>query len=141
MLFSCVERNMYHQYESIASSTWNEQDAYRFEVEVSDTLSMYDVFIEIRNNNIYPYENLWLFVSFETPDGNRRKDTLDCRMADQYGNWLGKGFSHYTLTVPYEQSITFPRSGIYSYTLRQGMREEKLKGITDVGVRVSAARK
>ena len=132
---------MYHHYESITSSSWNEQDAYRFEVDVSDTLSAYDVFIEIRNNTIYPYENLWLFVAFETPGGARRKDTLDCRLADPYGNWLGKGFSHYTLTVPYEESITFPYSGTYSYTLQQGMREEKLKGITDVGIRISPSKK
>jgi len=132
---------MYHHYESIASSIWNEQDAYRFEVKVSDTLSMYNVFIEIRNNDTYRYANLWLFVAFETPGGARRQDTLDCRLADPYGNWLGKGFSHYILTIPYEQAVIFPHSGTYSYTLLQGMREEKLKGITDVGIRISPAGK
>ncbi len=141
MLFSCTDHNMYHHYESIKSSAWNEHEAYLFDVEVSDTLSVYDVFIEIRNNDSYPYENLWLFVSFETPWNNRRKDTLDCRLADPYGQWFGKGFSQYTLSVPYEKSVVFPRSGTYSYTIRQGMREEKLKGITDIGVRISPAQR
>ena len=137
VLFSCVENNVYHHYETIDDSIWNEHIAYRFDVEITDTLSVYDVFIEIRNNNAYSYENLWLFVSHETPWNDRRKDTLNCRLAYPDGQWCGKGLSLYSLSVPYEEAVSFPHPGIYSYTLRHGMREEKLKGITDIGIRVS----
>ena len=137
MFFSCSEDTVYHQFLSVESSGWDQSHPLKFDVEISDTVSRYDVLLEVRNNDHYPYENLWLFVTYETPQGDRRKDTLDCVLADVSGRWQGTGMSLYTLTLPYEQSVIYPRSGTYSYTIRQGMRKEKLKGITDIGLKIS----
>jgi gliding motility-associated lipoprotein GldH len=40
------------------------------------------------------------------------------------------------LPLIYEENYKFARSGEYKIKLQQGMREEALKGITDVGVQV-----
>jgi len=95
------------------------------------------VSIELRNNNSYPFSNIWLFVDFQMPDGMCRADTINADLADVYGKWYGKGMSLYNLSIPYEISILYPDTGTYIYTIHQGMRENILKGISDIGLKVS----
>ncbi len=135
-LTACSHNEKYSSFYSFPQSVWYKDTIARFEVHISDTLSYHDVFIDIRNTNDYPYKNLWLFVSFETPSGQFRKDTLECLMADDFGKWYGKGISLYELSVPYEQKIRFPHSGVYTYSIQQGMRNDLLEGINDVGIRL-----
>ena len=40
---------------------------YYFTFEVKDISVPYDLTLEVRNNNLYPYQNLWLFCSEEQP--------------------------------------------------------------------------
>ncbi len=135
---SCTNQDeLFYQFKSTESSNWNKDKLFDFAVEVSDTSGIYDVFVEIRNTDQYKFRNLWLFVSNKTPEGNSKKDTINCELADMYGKWYGKGSNHYTLVLPLDQNIRFRIPGTYIYSVRQGMREENLKGITDVGLRIA----
>jgi len=133
---SCNSRELYHEFISFTSSGWKVDQSSRFVFTVTDTLSACNTFIEVRNSNDYIYRNLWLFVDFQTPDGFIRTDTLNCLLADEYGKWLGKGFSLFTNQFPYQLQYQFPHTGNYSWTIRHGIRENELKGISDIGVRV-----
>jgi gliding motility-associated lipoprotein GldH len=133
---ACSTNEVYYDYRSFRNSTWTEDSICMFKVPLADTLSLYDVYVELRNNDDYPYRNLWLFITLETPDGKARQDTLNCEMADEFGKWHGKGLSLYTLSLPYDISVQFPDSGTYTYSIRHGMREKNLKGISDVGLRI-----
>ncbi len=135
-LVACSKGELYSDFKGIENATWDKNKSCDFVVEVTDTTRLYDVVLEIRNKNDYPFRNLWLFVQMKTPEGNVRKDTLNCELADPEGKWYGRGLSLYVLNFPYEQKISFPRSGNYTYSIRQGMRADQLKGISDIGLRV-----
>lgn len=137
ILCNCTDKDSYSNYHSFKKSEWNKSDVGHFEVPVSDTINPYDIYLELRNNREYEYRNLWMFVSIETPSGNIRQDTVNCLLADNIGNWYGKGFSLYHVEIPYEKSITFPRKGNYIFKIQQGMREDILKGISDIGIRIT----
>ncbi len=63
-------------------------------------------------------------------------DTLNFRLADDRGRWLGRGIGDlYFIRLPYKQDILFPYKGIYRFEIVQGMRTD-LEGIRDVGLRV-----
>lgn len=98
---------------------------------------LFDVSLEIRNNNDYPFRNIWLFVDFQAPGGDVRTDTVGVDLADVYGKWHGSGISLYSLSIPYEKAVRFPQKGAYTYSIRQGMRENPLKGISDIGLKIS----
>ena len=66
---------------------------YYFTFEVKDISVPYDLTLEVRNNNLYPYQNLWLFCSEEQPIGPLRRDTIECMLADEFGKWHGHGIS------------------------------------------------
>jgi len=134
---SCSHKEVFFEYHSFTNAEWNRDDKAVFNVKIEEKAQPYDVSIELRNNDDYPFSNLWLFVDFKMPNGKSRTDTIGTDLADIYGKWYGKGLSLYNLSIPYETSILFPDTGTYVYSVRQGMRIDPLKGITDIGLKVS----
>ena len=110
---------------------------YGFDIPVTDTVALYNVYVNIRNRGEYPYQNLWLFLTKITPDSIESKDSIECYLADQRGKWLGKGLgSILEMPVLYQQKVRFKSSGIYHYKIVHGMRDSLLSGINDIGIRV-----
>jgi gliding motility-associated lipoprotein GldH len=136
-VINCSNQELFSEFHSFPKSEWDKSEMVRFEVDVTDDSPRYDVSLEIRNNNNYPFRNLWLFIDFQTPTGSLRSDTLQVELADMYGKWYGKGISLYAYSFPYELNVQYPDTGKYVYTIRHGIRENPLKGISDIGLRVS----
>ena len=136
-IVSCSHKEIFFEYHSFANTEWNRDEPVVFSVKIEDNSQPYDVSIELRNNDAYPFSNIWLFVDYKTPDGNSRADTIGADLADVYGKWYGKGLSLYSLSIPYETAVLFPDTGTYIYSIHQGMRENPLKGISDIGMKVS----
>jgi gliding motility-associated lipoprotein GldH len=58
-----------------------------------DSTKRYDLFINLRDNNNYQYNNL-LIVSVEKPNGYTKVDTLEYQMAEPDGTLLGNVYRH-----------------------------------------------
>ena len=136
-IVSCSHNEFFFEYHSFANAEWNRDEPAVFHVNIEDNSQPYNLSIELRNNNSYPFSNIWLFVDYKMPNGNSRADTISADLADVYGKWYGKGMSLYNLSIPYETLVLFPDTGTYIYSIRQGMRENRLKGISDIGLKVS----
>lgn len=135
-LTACSPDEIFSGFHSFPESRWPRSGKAAFEVEITDNALRYDVRLEIRNSNSYPFRNLWLFVDVTTPDRAQRMDTVNVELADVYGKWYGSGMSLYTRSFLFEEAIQYPMPGIYTYSVRQGMRAEVLEGIADIGLTV-----
>ena len=136
-IISCTHKEIFFTYHSFASSEWSRDNPAVFNVKIDDNFQAYNLSVEIRNSDDYPFSNIWLFIDCNAPDGKQRTDTIGADLADIYGKWYGKGLSLYNLSIPYETSFLFPDTGTYIYSIRQGMREDPLRGISDIGLKVS----
>jgi gliding motility-associated lipoprotein GldH len=134
--FSCSSPALYNQYQAINETIWEKDKVYYFTFEIEDPSNLYDIHLEIRNNNLYPYQNLWIFYSEEPPIGSLRKDTLECMLANEFGKWYGNGISLFQSSFPLRKQYKFPHAGQYTFGIRQGMRDDTLKGIQEIGLRV-----
>ena len=136
-IISCSHREIFFQYHSFTNAEWDSDNPAVFNVKIEDNSQPYDVSIELRNNDNYPFGNIWLFIDYQAPDGKSRTDTIGFDLADAQGKWLGKGLSLYNLSMPYKTSVLYPDTGTYIYSIFQGMQEKPLKGISDIGLKVS----
>lgn len=134
---SCVNNDVYFQYYNIPSEEgWDKEKEYNFDILIEDTIASYNVFVNVRNTSKYPYQNLWIFSS-ETFDQTNRNDTINFYLADNRGKWLGKGAGDIReMSVFLRQDIRFDKKGLYQIKLKQGMRDNLLLGLNDIGVRV-----
>ena len=133
----CDENRVFEEYKSIPESTWNKDSLVRFDVHIDNTSQNNNLYIDVRNELTYSYSNLWLFVEIVQPNGKAVKDTVEITLALPSGEWLGKGFGGLkTYQALFRRNVYFPEAGDYKINIQQGMREENLKGISDIGFRV-----
>ncbi len=141
--WSCDSNYVFDEYKTLPN-TWHKDSIVRFKVNPLDTITPYNVFINLRNNNDYKYSNLFLIVSTKFPKGKVVKDTLEYRMAKPNGEFLGTGFSDIKENkLWYKEHVVFEEPGFYEFSIQQAMRENgkvqgviNLEGITDVGLRI-----
>ena len=140
---ACDKNSAFDKYETLPKQ-WNKDSIISFEVENLDSIQVYDLFINIRNTNDYPYSNLYLITSMNFPHGKVVEDTLEYQMAKSDGEWLGVGVGEAKSSkLWYKKGVRFEEEGTYTFKIRQAMRKngerdgvENLKGITEVGLRI-----
>lgn len=140
LCFSCDQQALYDQYQAIDNTAWEKDKEYYFSFQVDDISCPYNLTLEVRNNNMYPYQNLWLFCNEEQPIGPLKRDTIECVLADEFGKWYGHGISLFQSSFPIREKYTFEHPGMYTFSFRQGMRDSTLKGIQEIGFRVEKAK-
>lgn len=134
---SCDPNRVYEENIDIPMMVWEKNNKLKFEVDITDTLSIYNLFINVRNAGTYPYSNIYLFVDITFPDGKVYRDTVEGQLADANGQWLGSGLGDiWDNQIPYKQNTRFPLSGKYVFQIEQAMRDEQLHSILDAGLRV-----
>ena len=137
LFVACNSDVVYDDSVRVANPMWHADSVARFEIVIKDTTLDYQSGILIRNSGDYAYQNLWLFVTEIAPDSTITCDTIEYYLADNYGRWLGSGIgSLYTNIYYYKEELHYSQEGVYTYEIRQGMREEELKGITNIGVQI-----
>ncbi len=136
LLASCGSRTIYSEYQSLPITGWEADSTLQFTFSITDTLAAYDMLIHVRHTQQYPYQNMWLFVEGVTPT-LAKADTIEFYLADQRGKWLGNGWGNLReMPVLYMQQVTFPTAGEYTCRIQQGMRDECLRGVNDIGLTV-----
>jgi gliding motility-associated lipoprotein GldH len=139
MIFSsCKGEDIYFQkYETIESSSWNKEEVKVFDFDIVDTTKLYEFYLNLRNNNEYGYGNIFVFWTLQSPDGRTKTDTAQFILAKPNGQWLGKSASGTVIeNSMYFLKTKLPTRGTYSFEFVQGMRDENLEGIKDVGLKI-----
>jgi gliding motility-associated lipoprotein GldH len=134
---SCDRNRYFDQTLNIQDEGWHKDYTAVFEVEVTDTISLFDFYINLRNTVDYKYSNFYLFLNTELPDGMTARDTIELILADRSGRWLGKGFGKYRdnqLLV--RRGLQFPMAGKYVFEIEHAMRDTLLTGIGSAGIRI-----
>lgn len=135
LLVACQQDVVYTHFDAVPAAQWSADSAMVFHPVVDDSINHYRMHINIRHTDRYAYQNLWLFVDVTQDSLLLRRDTIEAQMANDKGEWYGAGLSKFTLPMIYLDDVELTR-GEYTITIHQGMREETLKGITEVGLKV-----
>lgn len=140
-LVGCQEV-LFQDSRPVPNKNWEIGHNISFDVEVKDTMTGYDFYIDLRNESNYPYANIFMFVNTTFPSGKSAKDTVECILADRTGRWLGRGLGDVIDNhILFKQNIRFPNEGIYSFAFEHGMRNEALPAVLDVGISIEKHRK
>lgn len=143
LLASCDSNRVFDVYKSIPNQ-WHKDSVVSFKVNPPDSINPYNLFVNLRNNDDYKYNNLYLIVEMNFPHGKTIKDTLQYRMAKPNGEFLGTGFTDVKENkLWYKDGVVFNESGEYTINIQHAMRENgkvngvvNLEGITEVGFRI-----
>ena len=144
-MISCDKKRVFDEYQSVGRE-WHKDSIITFDIPEMDSIHKYNLFVNIRNNNDYPFNNMFLIVALDLPNGVTNVDTLEYMMAAPDGTLLGEGFSDYKVNkLFYKENAVFKPSGKYKVSIEQAVRQngkitgvETLKGISEVGFRIES---
>ncbi len=137
LITACDTKRYFEENKPIVNGGWKSEEKAHFNVQITDTLSAYDFFLNVRNSSDYTYSNLYLFLQTTNAVGKKAQDTIECQLADYTGKWLGSGlgsikFNRFLI----QKGVKFHQKGCYTFEIEQAMRVKVLKGIVDVGIRI-----
>mgnify|MGYP000750962658 CR=1 FL=1 len=140
---SCDKKRVFDDYKSVGN-TWEKDSIVAFNFIQEDTTKLYNLFINLRANQAYKFNNLYLIVSLERPGGLTKVDTLQYQMTNPDGSLLGNGFSDIKESkLFYKENLRFDSLGDYKVKIQQAVRQtgkiegiNALEGITEVGFRI-----
>jgi len=136
LLTACDSEMVYDHYISAESGMWKWNDVAVFEMEISDTTSLNNIYLQVRHSTNYPMSNLYMFVNVKGPGGQFRRDTVNMILAGPDGNWMGRGSGNLReLRLLYRSQTRFGVSGTYNFSIEQAMRKAELP-VSDVGLRI-----
>ena len=123
------------EFQAIEENTWKWADTKSFTFTIDDSTHYYNLSIGLRIQGTFAYSNIWLISQIQG-NNTKIKNQVPIDIADQTGRWLGEGMSNLiTYSKPtYIQKKLAP--GTYTWTISQNMRDEKLGGVADVGIKV-----
>ncbi|MFC2118574.1 gliding motility lipoprotein GldH [Bacteroidota bacterium] len=137
---SCDANKVFEENIEIPAAGWDKNYFAEFIVDISDTNSFYNFYVNIRNGSKYPNSNLFLFINTKAPNGDFLKDTVEFIIADERGKWLGSGLGNvWSNQIQYKRNIKFRTAGQYIFTIQQGMRIKVLPSIKNIGLRIETS--
>lgn len=134
----CMNINRFERNVQIPGQEWR----YAFEPEIRfdimDTASLYNVYLTLRHTDQYAYSNIWLEISTKQPgDTTFQKERFELGLQEAGGKWLGTGYADiWELRHLLLESLKLRKAGTYTIRIRQIMRDEPLRHIMNVGVRI-----
>lgn len=149
ILSSCNSIDLYERVEPIPAHQWQSKYKPQFTFQIKDTTVPYQIYILLRHNNQYRYNNIWMNLWAKSPADTLQKLSLELPLANKEG-WLGTGmddvFEHriqvggeaakFSFLQPVADGFVFTKPGEYTFSLEQIMRDDPLLNVMDVGLRL-----
>lgn len=131
----------YHTFLRPPAEGWTRRDTLPYQLlkEAEDTKCQID--IELRYSSLYPYRSIWLLVAHNEKDSTVfTTDTIECVLTNKAGMFDGAGVNGL-----YQKRFPLLRTTLKAHTdpifkITHYMKDKKLKGIQDVGLRVSTTK-
>jgi gliding motility-associated lipoprotein GldH len=137
----CTDPNaVTDQNTEIANRNWAYTNKVKFTVNITDAQVPYNLYLNLRVTGDYKYSNMFVLVQQTDPAKKSLSTRYEIRLANPDGEWLGEGSGNlYSYQTPFKINYKFPASGIYTFQLEQNMRDNPLREVSDVGIRVERA--
>lgn len=123
--------------QAINARNWSYVNRIKVPFVIDDLNSSYGLYINLRHTGDYRYSNIFLRIHTRSPNGKVLSERKEFRLALPDGQWLGTGTGNlYQYQLPLTENYQFAQKGQYVIEIEQNMRDNPLKEITDVGLRI-----
>lgn len=140
-----IKMDAYEKNLEIPGHDWAYDYKPSFDVTIQpeDTANLYDIYVNVRHTDAYPYSNIWLLVGTRYPgDSIPKEQRVELPLADINGKWHGSGIDDiYEHRVLIQQKAIFSKPGTYKFTFEQNMRQNPLPHVMNIGLRIEKAGK
>ena len=137
---SCSTIDLYEKSVAIPGHAWRNTYKPSFSFTIKDTSSAYRLFVIIRHSDRYSFNNIYINLTIKQPGMDSLQTArYDLPLANEDG-WMGSGmddiYEHRIPLTPLSGHFYFRKPGDYVFSVEQMMRENPLKNILTIGLRI-----
>lgn len=142
LLTGCDSQRVYEENRELSQRYWRYEEAPVFDFHIEDSVPSYNLYFNVRNSVDYPWTRINVTYSLMDSSGQSLSqklvfhDLFDATGRPYGQSGIGDLYDHQFLLL---EKFRFPHPGNYSVRLVQFSREDTLKGVLAVGVRVERA--
>lgn len=136
---SCDDARVFEENRELARREWLATDEPDFTFFIDDSAQTYNLYYNLRNSLQYEWDRIFVTYSVLDSTGTALSSKLVYHdLFDPTGRPLGEsGIGDlYDHQFPLLENYRFPRRGTYTVRLTQFSRQDTLRGVLAVGVRV-----
>ena len=137
ILSSCASIDLYEKAVNIPKHQWSSSFKPSFDFTIKDTSASYKLFLVLRHNEKYNFNNIFVNVYVKGPGQDTiQKIQQDLVLATNEKGWLASAMDdiyEHRIQLGTEQSL---KAGNYTFTIEQIMREDPLENVLNVGLRI-----
>ena len=126
VLSACGEAPFYEKAYSFENREWKQDVKLKYEVDFQNIEKEYDFTLSLRTSTDYKYNNIWVFMKTETPDGTTAREPFELKITNPDGSWIGEKSGSIVTTSLYFKRRKMPVKGKYTFTLEQGITDSKI---------------
>lgn len=142
LIVGCESNVIYEESKPVNTYGWHLCDSLQYSFDIQDSAQRYDLSVSVRHRDVYDYTNLYVKILTKLPSGEIKSEVVSLPLCDESGKWLGKCAGDVCFSRILLLSRTyFPIKGTYNFYIMHEMRQEKLKNILDLGLRLEKSAK
>ena len=139
-LTSCDPNRLYETNTPVVDEKWSYDDVKSFTIDVKDTTTRYNIYINMRHSFLFEWRNVYVQVGTQLPDGKKMDKRVNLPLCESDGKWYGSCLGdNCDLPVLIQENAKFPMIGKYTVTIKQDMRVNPLDKVKSIGLRVEKA--
>lgn len=133
---SCTTIDLYEKNVAIPGHQWKSDFKPSFTFTIKDSTTPYQLFLMFRHTEKYNYTNIYINLYIQPPGKDNTQIIQKNLLLANNNGWLGSGMDDiYEHRIPLGEKQTL-KSGTYTFTVEQIMREDPLENVLNVGLRI-----
>ncbi|WP_316790094.1 gliding motility lipoprotein GldH [Pedobacter frigoris] len=138
VISGCDANNYVDTNMSLSARNWSYENKVKAIVDVKDSSKPLNIYFKLRHTADYRYSNIFILLHIKGGASAKQTKRYEYRLAQPDGQWNGSGSGNlFTYTLPLLTNYKFAAPGKYELEIEQNMRDNPLKEISDVGIKVS----
>jgi gliding motility-associated lipoprotein GldH len=131
---------IYEEHVGTPSLEWKRDNVLKYNVDIKDPSSKYNVYIAVRHTSTYPYKNLKVNLLTNTPNEENIVKEYDLYVRDENNVFVGEGLGDiYDAEILIEENFSFSQAGKYSFSLEHLMSKDNISNIMEIGLVIKKA--
>ncbi|MBK6378691.1 MAG: gliding motility lipoprotein GldH [Chitinophagaceae bacterium] len=135
---SCTQIDIFEKNTAIPKYEWQQSFTAKGDFVISDTTSAYSIYLVLRHTDAYKYNNIWLNIGLQPPGDSMHIQKVNIALGDDANGWEGTGMNDIWEVRKLLNGAPrrFKQPGNYSFSISQIMRDNPLRHIMSVGLRI-----
>lgn len=134
---SCGKSYEYEMTQPVAETGWANGQALSFDINATDSVQVYNLYLDVAYNQDYPFQNLYFDIETTFPDGKKGTQMLGVDLFDKSGKCQGEcSRKACTLSIVLREGLRFNALGSHKLVLSPRMRQSLLPGLVDFSIKM-----